>query len=127
VPDKEGVLMTTTTAHPSLEEVLALARQLHPADRVRLVAFLTPELITMLESLSSGMDPGVEVSTREQSGGSNPMSSVADAARSSRIGVTVREIAAQLNALPRADDRFADDLEAAQNSQPLIGSSPWPN
>ncbi len=42
--------MTTTTARPSLDEVLALARQLLPADQARLVTQLTAHFAAVLDA-----------------------------------------------------------------------------
>lgn len=44
--------MTTTTARPSLEEVLALAHQLRPADQARLVTQLSARLALVLDMAS---------------------------------------------------------------------------
>ena len=45
--------MTTTTARPSLEEVVALARQLRPADQARLVTQLAARLALELDRAPS--------------------------------------------------------------------------
>jgi hypothetical protein len=38
---------------------------------------------------------------------------------------TLREVAARLEGLTFPDEDFADDLEAIQAAQPLLGPSPW--
>jgi hypothetical protein len=45
--------MSTTTARPSLEEVLALAQQLRPTDQARLVTQLAAHLAIVLDVDSS--------------------------------------------------------------------------
>lgn len=37
------------------------------------------------------------------------------------------ELAARLREIPSPDDKFADDLEAIQASQPLAGKPEWPS
>jgi uncharacterized protein (DUF2267 family) len=56
--------MTTTTARPSLEEVLVLARQLRPADQARLVAQLVPHLAALLDA--SSHEAATEADPRER-------------------------------------------------------------
>ena len=56
--------MATTTARPSLEEVLALAHRLRPADQARLIARLTPHLVAMLETTAD--ETAAEVDPRER-------------------------------------------------------------
>lgn len=56
--------MTTTIAPPSLEEVLALARRLRPADQARLVTQLTAHFAAVLDAAVH--DTTVELSPQER-------------------------------------------------------------
>jgi hypothetical protein len=47
----------TTQDHPTLDQVLRLARQLPPADQARLVARLTPTLAAVLEEYGAAPVP----------------------------------------------------------------------
>ena len=48
----------TTQDHPTLDQVLRLARQLPPADQARLVARLTPTLAAVLEEHGASVQAG---------------------------------------------------------------------
>jgi hypothetical protein len=41
------------------------------------------------------------------------------------VGLTAAELVSLLSSLPRADDGYAADVEAAVRSQPEVPQSPW--
>jgi hypothetical protein len=45
----------------------------------------------------------------------------------SQSPITPTKLAKLLHDVPRPDDKFADDLEAIQASQPLAGKPEWPS